>query len=181
MPPFFGGNVYNPDFDAHVNDVVTMAFTYKTDKDKLADYLPDGFELLRPELNVAFCQMREVSFMAGGAYNLVNVSVPARFNGKRDRLEGQFSLVVWENNTLPIIGGREETGVPKIFANIQDLHMFHPRIFHQRQLCRTHIPAPGDDGSTAYRRAAIGTNQGSIYHYEQLEFPLYPQGWPPWC
>lgn len=129
MPPFFGGNVYNPDFDAHVNDVVTMAFTYKTDKDKLADYLPDGFELLRPELNVAFCQMREVSFMAGGAYNLVNVSVPARFNGKRDRLEGQFSLVVWENNTLPIIGGREETGVPKIFADIQDLHIFPPRYF----------------------------------------------------
>jgi hypothetical protein len=52
---------------------VTLAFTYETDKNKLAGYLPEGFELLRPELNVAYCQMREVSFMAGGAYNLVNI------------------------------------------------------------------------------------------------------------
>jgi acetoacetate decarboxylase len=44
-------------------------------------------------------------------------------------LEGQFSLVVWENNTQPIIGGREETGVPKIFADIQDLHIFPPKHF----------------------------------------------------
>ena len=129
MPPFFGGYEYNPNFDAHVDDVVTMAFTYTTDSNKLANYLPEGFELLRPELNIAFCQMREVSFMGGGAYNLVNISVPVNFRGKRDYLEGQFSLVVWENNTVPIIGGREETGVPKIFADIQDLHIISPKYF----------------------------------------------------
>jgi acetoacetate decarboxylase len=50
------------------------------------------------------------------------IGVPARFNGKRDRLEGTFPLVVWENNTEPIIGGREEDGQPKIFADIEDLH-----------------------------------------------------------
>jgi len=129
MPPFFGGNEYIPDFDAHVNDVVSMVLTYTTDGKKLADYLPEGFELLRPELAIGFTQLREVTFMAGGGYNLVEISVPARFNGKHDRLEGSFALVVWENNTVPIIGGREETGVPKIFADIQDLHPFPPKYF----------------------------------------------------
>lgn len=129
MPPFFGGYEYNPDFDAHVNDVVSMAFTYATKGENLEDYLPENFELLRPELHVAFVQLREVSFMGGGAYNIVNISVPARFNGKRDKIEGEFSLVVWENNTVPIIGGREETGVPKIFADIQDLHILPAKYF----------------------------------------------------
>lgn len=35
-------------------------------------------------------------------------------------MEGVFALVVWENKTLPILVGREETGVPKIFADIED-------------------------------------------------------------
>lgn len=67
--------------------------------------------------------------MAGGAYNLVQVSVLARFNGKRDQLKGQFILVVWENKTWLILGGREETGIPKIYADIEDLHIIQPNYY----------------------------------------------------
>lgn len=34
--------------------------------------------------------------------------------------------MVWENNTTPILGGREQTGIPKIYADIEDLHILKP-------------------------------------------------------
>jgi acetoacetate decarboxylase len=133
MPPFFGGQWGAQDFyadtEARVNDVVGLSFTLTTDGNRLADYLPEGFELLRPELIISYCQLRQVEFMAGGGYNLVQIGLPARFNGKRDRLEGTFPLVIWENNTEPIIGGREEDGQPKIYADIEDLHIFQQKYF----------------------------------------------------
>ena len=33
-------------------------------------------------------------------------------------------LVIWEDNTTPILGGREEAGMPKIFA---DIHQYRQR------------------------------------------------------
>ena len=122
MPVFFGGYPYQP-VETCYHDVTTIAFAYITDGDRLAEYLPEGFELLRPELSVSFSQCREIDWLAGGAYNLIDVAVPVRFNGRRDQVEGNFSLVVWENRTAPILNGREETGVPKIFADIEDLHI----------------------------------------------------------
>ena len=41
----------------------------------------------------------------------------------------QFALVVWENKTAPILGGREETGIPKIYADIEDLHKIQQNYF----------------------------------------------------
>jgi len=129
MPPFFGGFEFRADIEARVNDVVSLNFTQTTDGNRLAEYLPEGFELLRPDLIISYCQLREVEFMAGGRYNLVQVGVPVRFNGKRDRLEGTFPLVIWENKTRPIVGGREESGQPKIYADIEDLHIVQQRYF----------------------------------------------------
>ena len=131
MPPYFGGTEFNADAVARVNDVVNLNFTQTTDGARLADYLPEGVELLRPELSISYCQLREVEFMAGGSYNLVQISVPVRFHGKRDRLEGSFPLVIWENKGRPILGGREESGQPKIFADIEDLHIFGQKYFTQ--------------------------------------------------
>jgi acetoacetate decarboxylase len=121
MPAFFGGSDYNP-AGIYYRDVTAMNYTITTAGDRLADYLPEGFELLRPELHISYMQGREIEWMAGSGYNLIDISVPVRFQGKRDRVEGDFGLVVWENKTAPIIGGREESGVPKIFADIEDLH-----------------------------------------------------------
>ena len=128
MLVFFGGYVYQP-METCYHDVVNMTFTYTTDGDRLSQYIPEGFELLRPELSINFCQSREVEWMAGSSYNLIDVSVPVRYNGKRDQVEGNFSLVVWENKTTPILTGREETGVSKIYADIEDLHILHDKRF----------------------------------------------------
>lgn len=128
MPAHFGGYVYHPQENFY-HDVVSISYTCTTDGDRLADYVPEGLELIRPELSIGYCQCREIDWMAGSYYNLIQVGVPVRFNGKRDRVEGSFPLVVWENKTTPILTGREQTGVPKIYADIEDLHIVQDKFF----------------------------------------------------
>lgn len=128
MPAHFGGWDYSPAGTIY-RDMVQLSYTYTTDGNLLADYLPEGFKLLRPELFITYIQSREIEWLAGSAYNLIEVSVPARFQGKRDQVEGYFALVVWENKTAPILGGREETGIPKIYADIEDLHKIQQNYF----------------------------------------------------
>jgi len=122
MPAHFGGAVFDPEAKAYYNDVVSIVYSYTTDGNQLADYLPEGFELIKPELVVQYQQCRQVEWMAGSYYNLVTIAAPVRFNGRHDHLEGAFALVVWENKTTPILTGNM-MGVPKIYADIEDLHI----------------------------------------------------------
>jgi len=128
MPAHFGGYDYVA-VGARYHDTVTLAFSYTTEKTLLEAYIPEVFELVRPEVNIAFSQCRKIDWMAGSFYNLVQVSAPVRFNGKRDNVEAEYVLVIWENKTTPILTGREETGFPKIFADIEDLHIFSDNYF----------------------------------------------------
>ena len=56
--------------------------------------------------------------MAGRGYKLATVQVAARFDGEHDHVEGDYILVMFEDQTWPIIGGREDLGVPKLYAEI---------------------------------------------------------------
>lgn len=134
MPAHFGGWDFDPNAQARYNDVVALVYRCTTDGNRLADYLPPGFELLKPELVIQYQQCRQVEWMAGSYYNLVTVAAPARFNGRRDRLDGMYALVVWENKTTPILTGNM-MGVPKIYADIEDLHIlgdtYHTRLSYE--------------------------------------------------
>ena len=115
MPVHFGGGKFDP--GTLVTQKATgLAVSYETERDLLENYIPEGFELLAPEVQVAFNKFTEINWMHGGQYNLINVSAPVRFHGKKDELDGAYTLVVWENKTAPILGGREQTGIPKIYA-----------------------------------------------------------------
>jgi acetoacetate decarboxylase len=103
-----------------------LSVSVETDRAELERYIPEELELLAPEVQVAFNQLTEINWLGGGHYNLVMVSVPARFSGKKDHVDAAYPLVVWENRTAPILTGREQTGVPKIFADIEDLHVYQP-------------------------------------------------------
>jgi len=122
MPAHFGGWVFDPNAKATYDDVVSLVCSYRTDGNRLSDYIPEGFELTKPELMIQYQQCREIDWMAGSYYNLITVAAPVRFNGQRDQLEGVFALVVWENKTTPILTG-QQMGVPKIYADIEDLHI----------------------------------------------------------
>ncbi len=128
MPVHFGGYDFDPAATFY-RDVLSITYICTTDGARLADYLPEGFELLRPEMVIGYSQNRECEWMAGSSYNLIFVSVPARFQGQHDRADGQYILVMWENKTHPILGGREETGIPKIPADIEDLHKIQQNYF----------------------------------------------------
>lgn len=123
MPPHFGGSAPPAsDMAVHNRDSTSLTFTCTTEFDRLAQYIPDCFEILGPQIVFGFGQLREIDWLAGSHYNVVTADAPVRFVGKRDRIEGTYNLVTWENRATPIIGGREENGVPKIFADIEDLH-----------------------------------------------------------
>ncbi|NYB51783.1 MAG: acetoacetate decarboxylase family protein [Methanobacteriaceae archaeon] len=125
MPAHFGGGEFDP--EAKLTQKATaLSISYETNQKLLENYIPEGFELRAPEIQVVFNRFTEINWMHGGYYNLIDVSAPVRFNGKKEQVDGNYSLVVWENNTTPILGGREQTGIPKIYADIEDLHILKP-------------------------------------------------------
>lgn len=128
MPAHFGGYGYVAE-GTRYHDTVTLSFSYTTEKAMLEAYIPEAFELVRPELCIAVTQCRQVDWMAGSSYNLVMASAPVRYSGVRDRVEAPYVLVIWENKTTPILSGREETGFPKIYADIEDLHIVSGNYF----------------------------------------------------
>jgi len=117
MPVHFGGDKFDPGYKATAAASV-LTISYETDRAQLENYIPEGFELRAPEVQVTSYQLTEVDWLMGGQYTLINVAAPVRFHGKRDQLDGAYPLVVWENKTAPILTGREQTGIPKIYADI---------------------------------------------------------------
>jgi hypothetical protein len=87
----------------------------------LTAFIPEPFEMTESVLTSQYSKCRRVDWMGGGGYNLITVGVPVAYV-RRERIEGLYVLVIWENRTAPILTGREQTGMPKIFANIEDHH-----------------------------------------------------------
>ncbi len=128
MPAHFGGYEGQPQ-PATYRDVTSIMVTYETDRGMVAQYIPEGFEITQSVVSIQYAMCRAVDWLAGGAYNLITVGVPVAYAHDRERLEGLYVLVIWENKTAPILAGREQTGMPKIFADIEDHHQLGDRVF----------------------------------------------------
>jgi acetoacetate decarboxylase len=121
MPAHFGPRPMNPKASGWYRDVTSMVVSYLTDREELARYLPEPFEVGDEALVTVFCaRNRQVDWLAGHGYNMIAVNAAATFNGEKDQLSGQYTLVMWENLTDPILSGRELQGIPKIYADIPD-------------------------------------------------------------
>jgi acetoacetate decarboxylase len=166
MPAHFGGWLFDPDAKATYHDVLTLAYSYRTDGSRLAEYVPEGFELTKPELMIQYQMCRQVDWMAGSYYNLVTVAAPVRFNGQHDRLEGNFALVVWENKTTPILTGNM-MGVPKIYADIEDLHT----------LADTYRTRLSFEGSTFLQLEMTGSKPLDEEQVKALDMDVNCLGW----
>lgn len=68
-----------------------------------------------------FAYNEGVNFMAGRGYRLAAVNVAARFDGEKDHVEGDYVLVMCEDDTIPILTGRDVHGIPKVYADISPL------------------------------------------------------------
>jgi acetoacetate decarboxylase len=169
MPANFGGYFFDTSYKA-TQRATTLSVTFKTDRAELERYIPEELELRAPEVQVSFNQLTEINWLAGGKYNLVLVNVPARFEGKKDHVDAAYPLVVWENRTAPILTGREQTGVPKIFADIEDLHIYRP----------TYATSVSYEGNTflSMQFEAKGPLTGKELEQEKLQFrPQDLIGW----
>jgi hypothetical protein len=99
----------------------TIAVNFLSDAEQLQALLPDGFSLAgEPQVSVSASYTTEIEWLAGRGYNMLGVRIPATFRGKEDEVSGSFLSVLWENLTDPIITGRDELGVPKIWCELPE-------------------------------------------------------------
>ena len=102
--------------------VEVCAFQYLTHADAAKALLPNCYSVGKePIVTVVFSQNNGLAFMAGGGYRTATFQLAASFKGASDHVEGDYILVMFENQTWPIIGGREDLGVPKLFADISPI------------------------------------------------------------
>lgn len=137
MPTHFGpapGPRQMPDGIAdpkHSPRRLSVAASFLTDRAQLERHLPAGFEVAgEPVVTIEVHYWTEIDWLAGRGYNLVTVSWPASFVGQQDRVTGRFLAVVWENLADAIIAGRDETGWPKLYADIAE-----PRLWESARIC----------------------------------------------
>lgn len=121
MPAHFGPRPMNPKASGWYRDVTSMVISYVTDRESLARHLPAPFEVGEEAIvSVFYARNRQVDWLAGHGYNMIAVNAGAVFNGAKDTLKGDYTLVMWENLTDPILTGRELQGIPKVYADIPD-------------------------------------------------------------
>ncbi len=91
--------------------------TVSADPAALAALLPPGFQLDgEPCLTFMFCYMTQIEWLAGRGYNTLGVTVPVRYSGPGGPARGPLMLVLWENLCDPIITGREQLGIAKLYC-----------------------------------------------------------------
>jgi acetoacetate decarboxylase len=122
MMPLIMGPVFDKASGIPYPEIEVVALQYRTDPDAIQELLPDCYRVAdEPVVTVMFGYNNGLAFMAGGEYRLATVQVAARFDGRQDQCEGDYILVMFENKTWPILGGRENLGVHKLYADISSV------------------------------------------------------------
>ena len=129
MPTLFPANpLWGDQKTIHYNEIKTFTVNYRTEKAALAPYLPEGIIVPEnPLMMVTYSMCRGIREMAGTGYNMVSVTVGARYEGKQDKYDGNLCLVIWEDKFPPVLQGREHLGFPKLVAEIDDAWMGEDR------------------------------------------------------
>ena len=101
-----------------------VAIMYKTDYDAARQLVPDCYIVdEEPTVTVLFGYHNGLEFLAGNGYALAAFQISARFESKERQMSGDYIAVMFENHTMPILGGREYLGVPKLFADISPIKL----------------------------------------------------------
>lgn len=107
--------------------VLTAWLTLRTVPGRLAVHLPPGFEPdPDPRLFIELRQLRELDWLAGRGYNILHLSLAAVHGGTGQA--GRLSACVLESRADPIITGRDELGIPKMFADVTPLELDGDRV-----------------------------------------------------
>ena len=141
-------------FNGEMSRATVLSLEYRTDPGALAALLPAGFKLdADPVVTVTVHYNHSLSWLAGRAYNYIEVLFRSVFEGEQDRVAGDFVAVMWEGLADPIIAGREEVGHPKLFAD---------------------VPAPTvDETGTRFDASWFGFRFCTV-HFAGLQLPPWP-------
>lgn len=133
MPYGFGPSVgprQGPDgrsFNGEWARTTTVGVAFRTEHDALVPLMPPGFEpTAEPTVRVQCHFNTDFAWLAGRGYNFAEVLFSAVYRGEEDEVEGDFVAVMWESMADPCIPGREEIGLPKLYADIPDLAVGQP-------------------------------------------------------
>lgn len=125
MPVFFGPmpGAKNLDEDGKYilmkpADVEALTVHFETNPKQLEKLLPEPFSLRAPVFSVAECEFANIGYFGGQTYTLLNLSIPVHYDGTEEQLDGDLVLVMFENETDPIVGGRDLLGFSKIYADM---------------------------------------------------------------
>lgn len=121
VTPFIMGPIFDQDNLPGLvhSEAEMLILSYHTDRDAIRLLLPACYELgEEPIVTVAFAEYGGVDFLAGNSYRRATVQVAARYDGKEDHLDGDYVLVAFENETMPIVMGREHMGIPMVYGDI---------------------------------------------------------------
>jgi acetoacetate decarboxylase len=143
------------------SDTDSLVLQYQTNREAVRALLPTCYEPANdPMVTVAFVDNRGVDFLVGHGYRLVMVAAAARYSGEVDQVEGSYVLVMFENDTTPIITGREHLGIPKIDADISPIrsldnsHMRCDASLHGHLLLGIDVASPMKGQNALVRREA---------------------------
>ena len=105
--------------------VTALSVSFLTEAEAVGRCLPVPF---RPEdepvVSVTLQKCEDVDWLGGRGYNLVGVDAAVVFDGGKDHdVHGAYCIVMWEDMCEPILGGREHSGVPKVFADIDFIRL----------------------------------------------------------
>lgn len=109
-------------------DIEAFSVSFETDREPLESILPEGFSLIEPTVTVMFCDFAHCGWLAGNSYYLINFLVPVHYEGKEDKINGDFLMALFENHADPIISGRETLGYSKIYCDIPRFRKFNNKI-----------------------------------------------------
>jgi len=101
----------------------TVTLRYNTNKKAIQSILPDCYTSTDPTVTVSFVYNDGVQDLAYRGYNIATFQVPARYQGEQLTVDGSYSIVMYEDNTTPIIGGREVIGIPKLYSEISPVRL----------------------------------------------------------
>ena len=108
---------------------LTIAATFAADPAQLENLLPPGFSLRKPHvITFAFGYVTQCEWFAGRGYNTFGATIPVTYSGKEDSVDGDLQLVLWENKADPIITGREDLGVCKVYCEIPEAQFVGDKI-----------------------------------------------------
>jgi acetoacetate decarboxylase len=100
-------------------EVQYLSMQYQTDSDAIQVLLPDCYQPAEKLIVTAmFGYYDGVDFMAGRGYSIASLMVAARFDGEKDHIEGDYVLVMYEDDAFPITTGHELQGIHKVYADI---------------------------------------------------------------